>query len=50
MQWWYFMGIILDYAYEKKLHSNFYCLYQKPPPIYEGVTKQFTKTKRLNTN
>ena len=37
---WYFSGIILDYAYVRKLLSHFHWLCQKPP--------QFMKVKKLS--
>ena len=38
LQWWNFSGIILDYAYERKLHNHFHYLHQKPPQFMK-VTK-----------
>ena len=45
--WWYFSGIILDYTYERKLHSKFHCLHQKPPQFMRVTKLSVTGQQKL---
>ena len=42
-----FSGMILDYAYEVELHSNFYCLHKKPPQFVMVTNLSGTREQKL---
>ena len=39
--------MILDYAYEMELHSNFYCLHKKPPQFVKVTNLSGTGEQKL---
>ena len=47
LQLWYFTGFISHYAYERKLHSNFHCLHQKPLQFMMVTKLSVTSEQKL---